>query len=65
MRLICAGLSPAGGSTATIAFRIDGDVKSFQIRVKDAEGWRKVPGMAAPQVSLTAAYSRGIYNAVL
>lgn len=41
----------AGGSTATITFGIDGDVKSFQLLAKDAEGWRKVPGMAASATS--------------
>ena len=34
----------AGSSTATITFKIDGDVKTFQILAKDAENLKKVLG---------------------
>lgn len=47
----------ASGSTATITFRIDGDNKTFQLLAKDAEGWRKVLGMAA---SATSKKSEGL-----
>lgn len=34
----------AGSSTTTITFKIDGDVKTFQILAKDAENLKKVLG---------------------
>lgn len=34
----------AGNSTATITFKLDGDVKTFQILAKDAESLKKVLG---------------------
>ena len=34
----------AGNSTATITFKLDGDVKTFQILAKDAENLKKVLG---------------------
>ena len=34
----------AGSSTATITFKIDGDVKTFQILAKDAENLKEVLG---------------------
>ena len=40
----------AGSSTATITFKIDGDVKTFQILAKDAESLKKVLGTSATEV---------------
>lgn len=38
-----------GNSTATITFKIDGDVKNFQILAKDAENLKKVLGTTASE----------------
>ena len=37
------------GSTATITFKLDGDVKTFQILAKDAESLKKVLGTSATE----------------
>ena len=37
------------GSTATITFKLDGDVKTFQILAKDAESLKKVLGTTATE----------------
>ena len=37
------------GSTATITFKLDGDVKTFQILAKDAESLKKVLGTTASE----------------
>lgn len=37
------------GSTATITFKLDGDVKTFQILAKDAESLKKVLGTSASE----------------
>lgn len=39
----------AGNSTATITFKLDGDVKTFQILAKDAESLKKVLGTSATE----------------
>ena len=39
----------AGNSTATITFKLDGDVKTFQILAKDAESLKKVLGTSASE----------------
>ena len=38
-----------GNSTATITFKLDGDVKTFQILAKDAESLKKVLGTSATE----------------
>lgn len=39
----------AWNSTATITFKLDGDVKTFQILAKDAESLKKVLGTSASE----------------
>ena len=39
----------AGYTTATITFKLDGDIKTFQILTKDAEGFKKVMGTTASE----------------
>lgn len=39
----------AGNSMATITFKLDGDVKTFQILAKDAESLKKVLGTSASE----------------
>lgn len=39
----------AGNSTAIITFKLDGDVKTFQILANDAENLKKVLGTTASE----------------